>query len=198
MTAPYELKSPDGVTRWWACGVCHFVGSFGNQCRVWRESDADYSRETAERCCTCRTCGVVVEHDAENRRWSNLCVKCNAAWEAQRAADDAAREAKAAEITAAVEDADESERWAFLLGNPPTDGAEDSREFVEVVASEILSGVYVCARCVVNGTGYSYECRGDFNEAVAGLQGDVTHATQRLVTPLTPAMRELRQAKVKP
>lgn len=189
MANPYALKSPDGVERWWACGVCHFTGTYGNQGRVWRESDAEHSRFLAERCCTCRECGVVFGHGAEVRRWSNLCARCDAACEERRAAEGAARDAKAAEARAVVEATDEEERWGFLLGTPPAAGAEDTREFVDVAVRELFA-IYSVATCSVDGRGYSYESRGDTDVVVAGLQSEVAKSTGLLVTPLTPSMRE--------
>lgn len=187
MARPYPLRGDDGQVRWWACGICHHVGSTGLSGHHVSAQQSQWSQELAERCCRCHQCHA--ELDIAPRAWSGRCEDCHRKWEAQRAAEEAAELAKAEAAEVAVQGADETERWAFLLGTPPEPGAKDHRQFVEVAVTEVLAGIYYYATCVVDGRGYSYQRRGDYEDAVAGLQAEVVQGTAVLATPLTPTLR---------
>lgn len=60
MTTPIPLTKPDGTVHAYACGNCGFLHCGWSHGGGWNEHDADRTRTEAERCCTCRKCGVFV------------------------------------------------------------------------------------------------------------------------------------------
>lgn len=74
MTAPVPLSTPTGAVVAYACGGCGRVAHGGDSLAPTAEEalaeEAESSRNEAERCCTCASCGAAAE-----REWH--CASCS-------------------------------------------------------------------------------------------------------------------------
>ena len=102
MSNPIPLSKPDSTVYAYACGACGCIGGGGIVCgdgaNGWTAISADRSREQAETCCVCRTCGAPAPSEID-------CTDCRAKWQAKVEAMHAERAALTT-TSVAAEDAD--------------------------------------------------------------------------------------------
>lgn len=101
---PIPLRSEDGMVFTYACGVCRHVHAGVHRMAFHNATDivelAEMYREMAEKCCTCRRCGVRLE---EYGAWS--CPACKAIEDAEQAERTAATQRQHVASNAVLEQA---------------------------------------------------------------------------------------------
>lgn len=114
MTRPIPLSSPDGRVYVYACGCCHHVRHGGDRlCRLTGpdEVSAQMSLRQAERCCTCRRCGMeIAEEPKPFDRYHDVCPACRPA---EKRADRKREKERAKEAAAEAAAYENALAWAL-------------------------------------------------------------------------------------